>query len=189
VIYGRLTAREVAERHGEKLIMLGPVLDRLRSELFQPLIERVYGIMDRRGLIAFPNAPELAGQRLKIEFISMLAQAQREAQLAGVDQLVARAGRLAEITGSPEPLDKLNTDAIVDAYVEYLGVAPKLVLSTDELAAKREARRQQQAQAQALAAAQQGADAFDKGSRAIRNIMPQNQEQADIAAQLQGISQ
>ena len=34
----RMTATEVAERNAEKMLMLGPVLDRLRSELFQPLI-------------------------------------------------------------------------------------------------------------------------------------------------------
>ena len=85
-----MTAREVSERNAEKMLMLGPVLDRLRSELFQPLIERVYGIMDRAGKIAFPP-PELAGQPIKVEFISILAQAQKQAGLSAIDQLRARA--------------------------------------------------------------------------------------------------
>ena len=178
-----MTATEVAERNGEKLLMLGPVLDRLRSELFQPLIERVYGIMDRAGLVAFPPE-ELARQPVKVEFISILAQAQKQAGLAAVDQLVARTGQLAQLTGS-DVLDKLNADALVDTYADLLGTPPNLILADDELAEKREARQQQQQQMQAMAMAQQGAEAAAKGTQAIRNVMPQNQEQADVLASLQ----
>ena len=35
----RMTATEVAERHEEKLLMLGPVLERLHNELLDPLID------------------------------------------------------------------------------------------------------------------------------------------------------
>lgn len=173
-----MTATEVAERNGEKLLMLGPVLDRLRSELFQPLIERVYGIMNRAGLVAFPP-PELSGQPVKVEFISILAQAQKQAGLSAVDQLVARTGQLAQMTG-PEVLDKLNADALVDTYADLLGTPPNLVLSADELAEKRQARQQQQQQMQAMAAMQQGADAAQKGTAAIKNIMPKDAEQAEV---------
>lgn len=179
-----MTATEVAERNGEKLLMLGPVLDRLRSELFQPLIERVYGIMDRAGMIAFPP-PELAGQPIKVEFISILAQAQKQAGLAAVDQLVTRTGQLAKMAGNPAPLDKLNLDALVDTYADLLGTPPNLILSDDELEAKRDQRMQQQAQMQMLAAAQQGADAAQKGTAAMKNIMPQDAEQAEVMQALQ----
>ena len=179
-----MTATEVAERNGEKLLMLGPVLDRLRAELFQPLIERVYGIMDRAGLVAFPP-PELAGQPIKVEFISILAQAQKQAGLAAVDQLVSRTGELAKIAGNPAPLDKLNLDALVDTYADLLGTPPNLVLSADALEAKRQERVKQQAQMQMLAAMQQGADAAQKGTAALKNVMPQDAEQAEIMQALQ----
>lgn len=180
----QMTAREVAERNSEKLLMLGPVLDRLRSELFQPLIERVYGIMDRAGMIAFPP-PELAGQQIKVEFISILAQAQKQAGLAAVDQLVQRAGQLSQLLNSPAPLEKLNEDGIMDIYADLLGTPPNLVLGDEDLAAKRNARMQQQAQMQMLAAAQQGADAAEKGTRAMSNVLPKDQEQADMLAAMQ----
>jgi hypothetical protein len=179
-----MTATEVAERNGEKLLMLGPVLDRLRAELFQPLIERVYGIMDRAGLVAFPP-PELAGQPIKVEFISILAQAQKQAGLAAVDQLVSRTGELAKISGNPAPLDKLNLDALVDTYADLLGTPPNLVLSADALEAKRQERVKQQAQMQMLSAMQQGADAAQKGTAALKNVMPQDAEQAEIMQALQ----
>ena len=179
-----MTAREVTERNAEKMLMLGPVLDRLRSELFQPLIERVYGIMDRAGKIAYPP-PELAGQRVQVEFISILAQAQKQAGLSAIDQLSARTSQLAQAAGDPAPLDKLNLDAAVDTYADLLGTPPDLVLSGEELEKKRNARMQQQAQMQMLAAVQQGADAAQKGTAAVKNIMPQDAEQAEVMRVLQ----
>jgi hypothetical protein len=58
----RATAREVAERHEEKLIALGPTLERLHDELLDKLIERVFGICMRRGLIP-PPPQELLRRR------------------------------------------------------------------------------------------------------------------------------
>ncbi|MDR2800869.1 MAG: head-tail connector protein [Desulfovibrio sp.] len=184
----QMTATEVAERNEEKLLMLGPVLDRLRSELFQPLIERVYGIMDRAGLIGFP-LPALAGQPVKVEFISILAQAQKQAGLAAMDQLVVRAGQLAQLLQSPEPLDKLNPDAMMENYAELLGVQPDNLADDEQTEAKRQARRQQMQMQQMLAAAPALADAADKGTRAVKNVTPQNQEQADLMANMQGVLQ
>lgn len=179
-----MTATEVAERNGEKLLMLGPVLDRLRSELFQPLIERVYGIMDRAGLVAFPP-PELARQPVRVEFSSILAQAQKQAGLAAVDQLVARTGQLAQMAGSPAPLDKLDLDAIVDTYADLLGTPPNLVLAADALEARRRERLRQQQQLQAMTALQRGADVAQKGTAALKNILPRDAEQAEILQALQ----
>ncbi len=162
-----MTATEVAERQGEKLLMLGPVLDRLRSEMFQPLIARVFGIMDRKGLVAFPP-PDLAGQQVDVEFISILAQAQKQAGIAGISQTVGFAAQVAGMY--PEIVDKLNLDEMLDAWAEMQGIAPNLLRSDEEVAALREQRAQQQQMMQMLAMAQQGADAAAKGSVAAKNM-------------------
>ena len=70
----------------------------------------------------------------------------------------------------------------MDTYADLLGTPPDLVLSGEELGKKRNARMQQQAQQQMLAAAQQGADAAEKGTRAMQNMLPRDQEQADMLA-------
>jgi hypothetical protein len=116
----QMTAREVAERNAEKMLMLGPVLDRLRSELFQPLIERVFGIMWRRGDVP-PPPPELAqsGEGLQIEFISILAQAQKQAGLAGINGTVVFAGQMSQM--APEILDKINFDEALDQVAGRFG--------------------------------------------------------------------
>src|SRR6266571_4168350 len=49
-----ITAREVQERHEEKLLALGPMLERMNDELLDPLVDRVFGIMSRAGIIPEP---------------------------------------------------------------------------------------------------------------------------------------
>ena len=73
----------------------------------------------------------------------------------------------------------------MDTYADLLGTPPDLVLSGEELEKKRNARMQQQAQMQMLAAVQQGADAAQKGTAAVKNIMPQDAEQAEVMRVLQ----
>ncbi|MDR1684868.1 MAG: head-tail connector protein [Desulfovibrio sp.] len=164
-----MTATEVAERNGEKMLMLGPVLDRLRSELFQPLIERVYGIMDRAGLIPFP--PEsLTEQPIKVEFISILAQAQKAAGVGTVGQMVQFIGQLAALKQSPEPLDKLDVDKVIDVMADLLGSQPGIILSDDAAEEIRLQRAQQVQQAQQMEMLSKGAEIADRGSKALGNL-------------------
>jgi len=151
----QITAREIEERHEEKLLMLGPVLERLNSEFLNRLIDRLFGIMLRRGLI--PPAPEaLQGVALKTEYISVLAQAQKQVALAGVDAFLGRVGQMAEAW--PRVLDKVDPDQVVDEVADMLGVSPRIVVPDDTVAAKREADAQQTQMQQAAAMAKPVAD-------------------------------
>lgn len=137
----QMTATEVAERHEEKLLMLGPVLERLNDELLDPLIDRTFAVMLRAGLLP-PPPPELEGVDLKVEYISILAQAQRMVGLGAVDRLYGFAGGVAQV--DPSVLDKLDHDQAVDEYAEMLGVPPGIVRSDDAVAALRAQRAQAQ---------------------------------------------
>ncbi|MDR1947611.1 MAG: hypothetical protein LBQ51_10680 [Desulfovibrio sp.] len=165
-----MTATEVAERNAEKLLMLGPVLDRMRSELFRPLIDRVYGMMDRAGIIAFPPE-QLTGKRIKVEFISILAQAQKQAGMAALAQTVNFAGQLAQIAQDPGVLDKLNTDEILNEFVDMQGTPPNVIRSDEETAALRAERQKQMAQQRMMEMMQRGADVADKGAKAL-GVLP-----------------
>src|SRR5207248_10610807 len=80
-----ITAREIDERHEEKMLMLGPVLERLHDELLDPLVKRVFNIMTRNGMI--PPAPRgVRLQHLTVEFISMLAQAQKAVATGAIER-------------------------------------------------------------------------------------------------------
>ena len=107
-----------------------------------------------------PPPPELAGQDLNVELISMLAQAQRAIATNGVDRFVGALGQVAQF--KPDVLDKLNSDYWADSYSDMLGVDPELVLSDDQVAVIRQQRAQAQQQAQQQQALEQQANAANK---------------------------
>jgi hypothetical protein len=144
----RMTATEVAERHEEKLLMLGPVLERLHNELLSPLIDMTFTRMVEAGVL-LPPPPELQGMELSVEFVSMLAQAQRAIGTNSVDRFVGNLGVVANM--KPEVLDKFNGDAWADAYADMLGVDPNLLIGGEQVMMIRDARNQ------ALAAKEQQA--------------------------------
>ena len=74
------SATEVAERRAEKLVMLGPVLERLHDDLLEPLIGRVFQIMARAGQIPPPPFAELDGLRLQPEYVSPMQALQAAAK-------------------------------------------------------------------------------------------------------------
>jgi hypothetical protein len=67
------SATEIAERRNEKLVMLGPVLERLHDDLLEPLIGRVFQIMARAGEIPPPPSPALDGLKLQPEYVSPMS--------------------------------------------------------------------------------------------------------------------
>jgi len=172
-----ITATEVAERHEEKLLMLGPVLERLHNELLSPLIDTAFDYAERAGILPEPP-PELQGLDLKVEFISVLAQAQRAVAASGVDRLLGTVGQLAGL--KPEVLDKVDFDQVVDDYAEMYGVNPKIIIPDDKVAALREQRAQQMAAQQAAAAVPAMADT----AKTVGEVDAQGVQ--DVMASLQG---
>ena len=151
----RMTATEVAERHEEKLLMLGPVLERLHNELLDPLIDNTFNRMVEAGLV--PPAPEeLQGMELNVEFVSMLAQAQRAIGTNSVDRYTNTMGMIAQM--KPDVLDKFDADKWANAYAEMLGIDPELIVADKQVAKIRQQRAEAQQQAQQQAAQQQAVD-------------------------------
>jgi hypothetical protein len=148
---GRMTATEVAERHEEKMLMLGPVLERLQDELLDPLIDTTFDQMVEAGLVP-PPPRELQGMEMHVELVSVLAQAQRAIATNGVDRFVGNLGSIAAF--KPDVLDKFDSDKWADQYSDMLGVSPDLIVPADQVKRIRDAR----AQAQAAAAQQQQAN-------------------------------
>lgn len=145
----------VVEMREEKLLMLGPVLQRLDSELLDKLINRTFSIMARNALLPIPPE-ELQGTQLKVEYISVMAQAQKAIGVSSIERFVGFVGGLAQM--KPEALDKLNTDEMIDAYAGAIGVSPTIVSSNDQVAAIRQQRAEQQAQMQQMQMAQAAID-------------------------------
>lgn len=159
----RMTATEVAERHEEKLLMLGPVLERLHNELLIPLVDATFARIIETG-IAPPPPDELRGMDIQAEFVSILAQAQRAVSVNATDRFVANLGSIAAI--KPNILDRFDEDAWVEHYSDVLGVDASLVVASDKAAFIRKQRAAQQQQEQSVALAQAGAKAAKDGADA-----------------------
>ena len=146
-----MTAREVDERHEEKVLLLGPMLERFHSEALTPVLDIVFNRMARTGLLPMPIPPKLHGMHLEPTFISLLAQAQKAVGTQAIEALFAFAGRLVAVV--PDVMDNLDADAAVDAYAGMIGTDAQIVRDPAKVAAMRAGRAQQEQQAQA---AQQG---------------------------------
>ena len=135
--------------------MLGPVLERLHNELLDPLIDNTFNRMVEAGLV--PPAPEeLQGMELNVEFVSMLAQAQRAIGTNSVDRYTNTMGMIAQM--KPDVLDKFDADKWANAYAEMLGIDPELIIADKQVAKIRQQRAEAQQQAQQQAAQQQAVD-------------------------------
>ena len=177
----RMTATEVAERHEEKLLMLGPVLERLHNELLDPLIDMTFTRMIEAGLVP-PPPPELQGMELNVEFVSMLAQAQRAIGTNSVDRYVANLGAVAGF--KPDVLDKFDSDQWADVYADMLGVDPKLIVPSDKVALLREAR----GKAEAAKAQMEAAHSMSESARNLGTVQtgPDSNAAMDIMNQFSG---
>lgn len=172
-----MTATEVAERKEEKMLMLGPVLERLQDELLDPLIEITFEQMLASGIVP-PPPQELQGQALSVQLVSVLAQAQRAIATNGVDRFVGNLGQIAQF--KPEVLDKFDVDEWADEYADMLGVSPKLIVPDDQV----QAIRQQRAQAQQAAAQQQQANV---ASQTAKNLGATPTDGGNAASDIQGM--
>ena len=123
------TATEIAERHEEKLIALGPVLERTNDELLDPLVDRVFAMGERAGLFPEPP-PELRGMKLRVEYTSIMAQAQKLVGVVAHERFLQTASMLMQ--GFPQVRHKVNVFQAIDDSADMLGVNPNLVVPDDE---------------------------------------------------------
>lgn len=161
----------VIEMKEEKLLMLGPVLERLNDEFLDPLIDRAFSMMARKNML--PPPPDvMQGMPLRIEYISVMAQAQKAIGLSSLERFVGFVGNLA--SAKPEALDKLDVDQAIDNYAVMSGVSPTVVVPQEQAQQTRNDRAQQQQQAMALQtgmAAVQGAKTLSEAKTADPNLL------------------
>jgi hypothetical protein len=170
------TATEIDARREEKLVMLGPVLERFQTEGLDPVIDRTFAICARAGVF-LPAPPEVSGAPIEIEYVSMLAEAQRAANSTGMERFLAQLGNVGAI--HPDALDIPNWDRMLTRYALVLGNEPSDLKTADELAqlraAKARAAQQQSMVEAAPALAQAGKNLSETnvggGQNALQQIM------------------
>lgn len=173
----QITAREIDERHEEKLLALGPVLEQINQDLLDPLIDNTFDIMVQQGLVP-PPPPELEGVKLKVEYISIMAQAQKLVGIGGIERFVGFVGQMAQF--KPDILDKIDGDQTIDIYGDMTSIPPGIVRDDEAVAAIRDQRAQQQAQAQQMQQVEQASSAAKnlsganlEGDNALNRVLEQ----------------
>lgn len=150
------TAMEISERKEEKLIALGPVLEQFNQDGLDPLIDMAYDMHVQQGRL--PEPPEeLDGMPLKIEYISVMAQAQKIVGIGGMDRFITRMNEMGAV--DPSVWDKINKDKYVDIYGDLTSVPPGIVRPDEEALEIRSSRADAAAKQQKMANVQAGAAA------------------------------
>ncbi len=148
---------ELAERNGEKLLQLGPVLQRVEGvDFLDSMISRTFNQMVRAGLV--PPAPEeIRSQKLEVKYISTLAQAQRAVDTGSIDRLAQFTGGLVSVGLSDGKV--FDGDEAVRTYGSLIGTPAKLLTDQTVVDEQRAAEAQAAEQARQLEAATRGAQA------------------------------
>lgn len=152
-----ITAREVEEKHQEKLLNLGPALMRTHRDTLSRAIIRIYRMLDRKNIFP-PAPPELRGRSLSLRYTSALAYAQRAAGASSLERFFGFTGNIS--AAYPQVRHKININRGVDYYADAIGV-PAEIMRSDE-----DAEASAQAESQAAQAPQQAAAAKDMAASA-----------------------
>ena len=126
----------------ERLLELGPVLERVHGDFLAKMVSRTLNQVFRARIA--PPAPEaIQNQKLDVRFISSLAIAQRAVSVGGIERLTAFAGSLAEVwPNAPKKVDAMQS---IDEYGKAIGVPAKIIVP-DEVVAEQLAKEEQEKQ-------------------------------------------
>lgn len=165
----RMTREEVLQRQQENLRFTSPILGRQEQEFLTPIIERVYAIADRRGLL--PEPPEaMSDHHLEVKYVSQVSRVQKSALADNASMFIGELTALTQQLEKPELLDNVNWDK----YVQYQSFArsfPAVLLQREsEMNDIREERASQQEEMMAQQEAMAGSQIANQAAGAAKNL-------------------
>ena len=154
----QITATEAEIRNEGKMVPFAPIAGNLHSELFSVVIQRVFGLLARRGNL--PEIPEKLQENgsYKIEFVSKIARSLKKLEVMGWLQTEASLANLIAI--KPDVTDNFNLDDVARQIALVNGVNPEMLKSVRDRDRERKERAQVMAQQQATEQLVQGASAL-----------------------------
>ncbi len=147
---------DLSQRNEERLIQLGPVLERLHGDFLTKMIDRIFNQALKANILP-PPPVELQGDALRIRFISTLAMAQRAVVTQDIESLAAFTGNLVQL-GWETARDKFDADQAIDEYAKARGVPPSVVVSDEDVDVIREQQAKEIEQQQQMAMLQEAAN-------------------------------
>lgn len=124
------TATEIDQIVDQSLRFMGPVLGRQHFELLRPMINRVFGIMNRRGLL--PEAPaKIQGKKFDVRYSSVVARAQRMAEGSNLNRAIAAIAPILQL--DPKAALLINSFDAVRYILDIYGAPQKVIRNQKEL--------------------------------------------------------
>lgn len=154
-----MTMTEYMDRRRRSAELMGPTVSSYEPRVLNPLIERVYMLLDEAGLLPPPPDGLSEWATLDVSYQSPMAQMLEQSGAVATAQFMEQIAPLIRI--SPDIIDKIDVDQMVDELAQRMGVPASIIRSDETVAAIRqqraEAQAAQQAQAAAMMAAEQAA--------------------------------
>lgn len=168
-----MTAYEVALRDSKKMLLLLPMWGRLATEFLPVFVNRMNGILERRGDI--PDAPEAVHmlieqgviKRLKVAYVSPITMAQKAQEAQTFQRALEYI--MPMVNMNPAVMDNFDLDEAVRDSQDLFGYPAKYLKDVKVRDDERKQRAQQAAQAQDIEAGKQMADAAKTAGEAATN--------------------
>lgn len=154
-----MSATEAQIRYEQLQKLLGPTLGRLQNDLLDPVVERAFRMLARKGQL--PEVPEIVAEldpSFDVTYMGSLARAQRVDNAASIERWISLAANMAQVL--PEMLDVVDAEAVVRQLGQDLNVPAGIYRDTEEVAAIQKQRADAQAAQQEAMMAQQKGEAM-----------------------------
>ena len=156
------SATEIEARREEKLVLLGPFLERFENEALDPAIMRIYQTATRARLIP-PPPSSVRGKRIEVQYVSILSSAQTAVGVIPTERFLQLVGNISPIY--PGAVNIPNFDELLRDYGRDIGVKAKNIHSREEVERKQAALAEQQQAREAAVAGETMVDAGEALSK------------------------
>ncbi len=189
----QMTAREVAERSSEKLVQFSPTFARLTTELFNPFLERLFGIGLRMGWFAEPPESLMVDMGdgtayvapPEVLYSSRIALALRGLPVMSIFRMAELTKGLIELELSGSPVcDNFNFDRAWQLAAINEALPDGIARTDDEVAEIRN----QRAAAQAEAAQQEQAMAMSEQLSKLGKVPGDTPVGSAMGQQIEGMA-
>lgn len=155
-----MTMTEYMDRRRRSAELMGPTVSAYEPRVLNPLIERVFALLDEAGMLPSPPQGLSEWAALSVSYQSPMAQMLEQSGAVATAQFMEQIAPLAQV--NPEIFDKLDADQMVDELAQRMGVPAAIIRSDEQVAAIRRQRAQAQSRQQAQDAALMQAEAAAK---------------------------
>jgi hypothetical protein len=139
----QMTATEVLQRTEEKMRLLGPMLGRQQTEFLRPMIDRVFAVMLRRGVIKKEEIPEaLRGRKIDVRYSSLIARSQRLSEAQNILRAIEACSPFIQM--DPSVADNFNGDEAIRVIADIFGTPVQVIRTKKDRDGLRDARAQAQ---------------------------------------------